>query len=185
MKKYKEVIIGASIGLTVLSVAWYLTFKSVTKALEGKVWDSVSDDRINGLHPSIRDRVRSFINDAASQGVFLRVTSGKRSWIEQQVLYNQGRTTPGDIVTNAEPGESTHNYGLGFDVVEMINGQPQWNGRWDKIGVIGKKHGFDWGGDWISIDDKPHFSDTFGYSIASLRTKYLNGQFENGHIALA
>ena len=185
MNSTKQIITGASIGLVLLGSIWWITAKKVSGLLEQKVWDSVSDERINELHPSIRNRVRAFINDAAKQSIFLRVTSGYRSWVEQGVLYNQGRTTPGNVVTNAEPGESTHNYGLAFDLVEMINGQPQWNGRWSEIAAIGKSHGFKWGGDWISIDDKPHFYDDFGNSIAQLQSKYNNGQFDNGFIAVA
>ena len=186
MTKNKKIIIGVSVGFGLIGLAWFLVAKKVNLALNQKVWDDVSDERIKTLHPSIRERVVAFINDAAREGIFLRLTSANRDWEEQARLYAQGRTTPGPIVTNAEPGESTHNYGLGFDVVPMVNGQPVWNSdQWDRIGAIGKSHSFTWGGDWNSFSDRPHFQDTFGNSIASLRTMYLNGQVNNGYLNVA
>lgn len=187
MKQQHKIILLSSIGLAAGIGLGFLLLKkdSVIAAIESAVWDYRTENKIKQLHPSIRNRVRAFINEAAAQGIMLRVTSGYRSWEEQQSLYNQGRTTPGDIVTNALPGSSFHNYGLGFDVVEMINGQPQWNGQWTKISKIGKSYGFQWGGDWNSIDDKPHFHDSFGNSIASLKSKYNNGQLTNGYLNVA
>lgn len=78
----------------------------------------------------------------------------------QQAIYEQGRTAPGKVVTNAKPGDSFHNYGLAFDVVpRAYKSQPDWNPSgeaWGKIGVIGKRLGLVWGGDWTK-PDKPHF----------------------------
>ncbi|WP_439648439.1 M15 family metallopeptidase [Aquimarina aggregata] len=66
-------------------------------------------------------------------GIRLQVTSAFRSWKEQAQLYNQGRSSPGQIVTHAKAGESYHNYGLAFDVVEIRSGRPIWkNPNWQK-----------------------------------------------------
>ena len=42
------------------------------------------------------------------------VTQGLRTMVEQEALYAQGRTAPGAIVTNAQPGQSPHNPGGGL-----------------------------------------------------------------------
>lgn len=44
------------------------------------------------------------------------VTEGYRSGARQDQLYAQGRTRPGEIVTNAKAGQSAHNYGLAVDI---------------------------------------------------------------------
>lgn len=79
---------------------------------------------------------------------------------QQQVLYSQGRTSPGNVVTHAAPGDSYHNYGLAFDVVPTAyKSLPNWNPSgefWQRIGTIGKGLGLTWGGDFTS-PDKPHF----------------------------
>lgn len=128
------------------------------------VWDKVTADRIDTLHPVIREDVKRGINEATKQGLNLRITSGLRTFAEQHQLYQQGRTTGGSIVTNAAPGQSYHNYGLAFDVVPIVNGQAVWNNDkyWQQAAQIFKKLGFEWGGDFKSIKDKPHFQKSFG-----------------------
>nr|WP_295770097.1 M15 family metallopeptidase [Rhodoferax sp.] len=39
-----------------------------------------------------------------------------RSCAEQDALYAQGRTAPGNKVTNAKSGDSNHNFGIAFDI---------------------------------------------------------------------
>ena len=124
---------------------------------------------VQSLHPALQARVRAFLLAAEDRGIFLRVTSAYRSYAEQARLYAQGRTAPGQIVTNAQPGESYHNFGLAFDVVEIRSGQALWqNPRWREIGELGKSYGFAWGGDW-KFKDLPHFQDGLGRSLAEWR----------------
>jgi len=42
---------------------------------------------------------------------------------EQAMLYAQGRSRPGKILTQAKPGQSYHNYGLAFDWVPLKTGK--------------------------------------------------------------
>lgn len=113
---------------------------------------------INTLHPRIRPMARGFLAAAKLEGIDLKITFGMRTFAEQQALYDQGRTTPGKVVTKAKPGQSFHNYGLAIDVVPIVNGKADWNSKlWSKIGEIGKACGFAWGGDWKSFKDLPHF----------------------------
>lgn len=147
--------------------------------------DEINNFRIQTLHPSIRSKVQDFIAAAAAKGINLRITSGYRTYAEQQALYNQGRTTPGAIVTKAKPGESLHNFGLAIDVVPIVNGKADWNYDWQKIADIAKPLGFEWGGDWTSFKDKPHFQMLFDNTLASLRSKYDAGDVSNGYVNLA
>lgn len=136
---------------------------------EHAVWDPITSQRIATLHPFIRSRVADFINEADRLGIKLRITSAYRSFAEQDALFAQGRTQPGSIVTNARGGESIHNFGLAFDVVPMVHGQPDWNCDWPFIGALGKSYGFAWGGDWQTFPDRPHFELDVGMSLAELR----------------
>ena len=82
---------------------------------------------------------------------------------EQQKIYDQGRSAPVDIVTNAQPGDSYHNWALAFDVVpRAYKSLPNWNPSgpyWKTLGAIGRSLGLEWGGDW-SKPDLPHFQLT-------------------------
>jgi peptidoglycan L-alanyl-D-glutamate endopeptidase CwlK len=51
------------------------------------------------------------------------LTSGYRSKKEQNELYAQGRSKPGQVVTNAKAGQSYHNYGLAVDFVIIHKNQ--------------------------------------------------------------
>jgi hypothetical protein len=92
-----------------------------------KTWDyPTTDRRIATLHPKLRAKTFDFIKACEAVGIFLRVTSGFRSYEEQNEIYAKGRTVPnnagklpGTVVSNARGGQSVHNFGLAFDVVEM------------------------------------------------------------------
>jgi hypothetical protein len=54
--------------------------------------------------------------EAAEHGLRAKIIQGYRSFEQQAAKYAQGRTAPGDRVTNARPGYSWHNYGLAIDI---------------------------------------------------------------------
>ena len=129
------------IGITTLFLLFLKRQKIKSLAMETinylkeKTWDWRTDGRIEKLHPSIRSKVKEFIIKAEQElGINLRVSSGFRSHSEQNKLYASGRTESGKIVTHAKAGESYHNYGLAFDVVEIKNGKAIWNNpNWIEI----------------------------------------------------
>ncbi len=130
--------------------------------------DNISIQRITTLHPLVRDTFTKFIDAAESElNITLRVTHALRTIAEQNALYAQGRTTAGKIVTNAKGGQSFHNYGLAIDVVEMINGKPNWEFDFAKLKPIADRFGIVWGGTFKSIIDRPHFEISFGYKKAT------------------
>jgi len=114
--------------------------------------DSRSEGNIATLHPKVRPIARQFIIDAAMQGITAKITSGTRTYAEQDALFAKGG------VTKARGGYSNHNFGIAFDVTVFKNGQPKYEGpEYKTLGGIGKKLGLSWGGDWHSFVDEPHF----------------------------
>ncbi|WP_379966992.1 M15 family metallopeptidase [Epilithonimonas sp. UC225_85] len=133
--------------------------------------DNITQTRIEKLHPLIRDEVQKIITecDSALTGrAKIRITQGLRTFEEQVQLYAIGRTKPGKKVTNAKPGQSIHNYGLAVDICLIIDGKTaSWDTAkdWDNDQIadwyecvkIFAKHGWDWGGNWKTFKDLPHF----------------------------
>lgn len=126
-----------------------------------------------GIHPVVKESAVEVIRRAYKEGIYVQFSSGYRSNEEQQRLYNQGRTTPGNVVTNARPGESLHNYGLAIDyfLVSADGKQSLWsvNNNWRRVAAIGKSLGFEWGGDWRGFVDYPHLQMTGGLSLSQLQ----------------
>jgi hypothetical protein len=132
-------------------------------------WDEITNQRISELHPKLRSTAARFINRAESElGINLRIAQGFRTMAEQDALFAQGRTIAGNIVTNVSGCYSYHNYGLAFDVVGMSNGAINYNLNWTSIGNLGVSMGLEWGGNFSSFIDRPHFQMTFGHSIEEL-----------------
>lgn len=132
------------------------------------------------LNPHVRKMAERLLDDAASAGILLTVTFTMRTTATQAALYAQGRTGPGPVVTNARPGHSFHNFGLALDVVPTeLLALPRWgdtpahqartDALWNQVGTIGKAIGFRWGGDFISMRDRPHFEWSGGLTLADLR----------------
>ena len=133
----------------------------------------------SGINSKVRDLAIELIKLAYHKGIYITITSGYRSNAEQTRLYNQGRTTPGSIVTNAKAGQSIHNYGLAIDYALMNDkGVIHWDINrdlnsnqvrdWFEVAAIGKKLGFQWGGDWKSFRDYPHLDMQRGMSLSNL-----------------
>lgn len=136
-----------------------------------------SERAMGAVHPQVKALTIELIKRAYHEGINIRITAGLRTNAEQQRLYNQGRTTPGNIVTNARPGQSIHNFGLAIDYV-LVNEDDtnvSWavNKEWRRVGAIGKQLGFQWGGDWTSFRDYPHLDLQRGMSLANLRAGRL------------
>lgn len=124
----------------------------------------ISDNKYN-LKPLVHRLADSLVAECGIAGIEITVTGGYRTLADQQDKYNQGRTKPGSVITNAKPGFSFHNYGVAFDIAFLKNGKTNYSGDWEKVGKIGKKLGLEWGGSWSSFVDKPHFQYTAGYAI--------------------
>ena len=69
-----------------------------------------------------RKKMAALAERLAARGMDALITDGFRTFQEQDKLFAQGRTEPGDIVTNARGGESNHNYGMAVDLYPVIGG---------------------------------------------------------------
>jgi len=141
-----------------------------------------SAPRLEGLHPVVWQAALRLIERSYAAGIPILITQGLRTIEEQNELYAQGRTKPGQIVTNARGGYSYHNFGVAVDFCLLLpdgrnvswdmtrDGNGNGKADWMEVVEIAKSIGFDWGGDWKSFKDYPHFEMTFGLSLADYRT---------------
>ncbi|MDR1160783.1 MAG: M15 family metallopeptidase [Tannerellaceae bacterium] len=125
-------------------------------------------DNLKGIHPSLVQVMTEAIKNTP---VDFTITSGVRTDEEQQKLYAQGRTVPGDIVTYADGiiNKSNHQpkpdgYGYAVDAYPYINGTVQVNNvsamktiaahirkTAERLGIT-----VEWGGNW-KMRDYPHY----------------------------
>lgn len=159
---------------------------------EGKKADSRSEGIIMTLLPRVRPFARALIEKAANQGIIIKVTSGTRSFAEQDDLFAQGRTKPGKKVTNARGGFSNHNFGIAFDVTIFTGSSDPEKAKtpvfespiYKAVGALGTELGLEWGGNWKTIVDEPHFQLRPGWAanlsekdmLADLRDRKNSGQ---------
>ena len=120
--------------------------------------DPRSEKYIATLLPDVQPIARALVQKAAQGGIRIKVISGLRTYAEQDALYAQGRTQPGPIVTNARGGYSNHNFGIAFDV-GVFEGAKYLgeSAKYKAVGVLGMDLGLEWGGNWKTIVDQPHF----------------------------
>jgi peptidoglycan LD-endopeptidase CwlK len=131
----------------------------------GKTADSRSEGVIATLHPRVRPFARALIEKAAGQGIIIKVISGMRTFAEQDALFAKGRTKPGPIVTKVRGGFSNHNFGVAFDIGLFTGSTDPEKAKtyvssspvYKAIGALGTDLGLEWGGNWTSFVDEPHF----------------------------
>ena len=132
----------------------------------------INSRSLDDLLPPVRQRVDSFLRLCKDNGIDILITNTYRDKESQDQLYAQGRTKPGQIVTNATGGDSFHNWRCAVDVVPLLNGKPVWdsaNPIWKKVGQLGKQAGLDWAGEWKSFKETAHFQYTGGLNLAQLK----------------
>mgnify|MGYP003104493011 CR=1 FL=1 len=133
-------------------------------------------------HPQLQEKANKLVVECKKQGLIVKLGECFRSVAEQDALYVQGRTTQGSIVTYAKGSSysSMHQWGVAFDVIRN-DGKGAYNdsdGWFTKVGKIGKALGLEWGGDWTSPVDKPHFQLKHWGSTPN-KLKQLYGNVEN------
>lgn len=127
--------------------------------------------RIEDLDPIVQPLAKQLVGVKFGEWESF-ITCTYRTIEEQNVLYAQGRTRPGAIVTNAKGGDSIHNYRCAFDIAfKNVKGQVSYNPTlFTQLAPIGRKIGLEWGGDWITFPDKPHFQYTQGLTLADFKS---------------
>ncbi len=115
---------------------------------------------IETLDPKMQPLISQLLMGAEiATGVTWVITSGRRTMKEQESLYAQGRTKKGNIVTNAKPGQSAHNFGMAADLAPLKDGKIWWNAPdsiWKQMADIAKQIGLVSGYYFKSIHDAPH-----------------------------
>ena len=120
--------------------------------------DDRSEKILATLLPEVQPYARALVTKAAQHGITIKILSGLRTYEEQNELFAQGRTKPGRTVTNARAGFSNHNFGIAFDIgifegTKYLDESPTYKA----IGILGMDLGLEWGGNWKTIVDQPHF----------------------------
>lgn len=144
--------------------------------------DAHSEARLADLHPVLAAKFHTMAEMLQQEGIELHIVQGFRTWAQQHALYLQGRAELTDVnacrlncglpaitldqnhrVTDADAGESWHNYGLAGDCAPFSNGFPIWDEKhpaWTRIISVGESLGLRSG---ISWHDMPHFELTGKY----------------------
>lgn len=132
---------------------------------------------INRCHPRLIELSQKLISACKGQGLIIGIGESFRTKEEQDALYAKGRTAPGSVVTNAKGSSysSHHQWGTAFDIYRN-DGKGVYtdgDGFFKKVGKIGKSIGLEWGGDWKSPVDKPHFQlPDWGSTTTKLKKMY-------------
>jgi len=136
----------------------------------------VNSRNIDDLHPAVARGCNEFIRRMNQSGFSnVGISATYRDTVHQNWLFAQGRTRPGNIVTNAAGGQSIHNFRLAFDFFrnipgEAFNDSTQEERRfWDTAGKIWTEMGGVWGGSWSRFVDRPHCEYTGGLSLRELQ----------------
>lgn len=177
------------------------TWRAIYKTITGKEWqdaitvplspdkeyfgigtlttvDARSEGNIKTLLPPVREYARALVHSARAQGIVIKVISGTRTYEEQDAIFAQGRTKEGKIVTKARGGFSNHNFGVAFDIgIFKGDAYLEESPLYKVVGALGRKLGLEWGGDWQSIVDEPHFQfNPKGRSTAEMRELVAAGK---------
>lgn len=136
---------------------------------------------IEDLEPETKSMAIAHQLSCAAQGIFIVFTQTYRTPQEQQAIYDQGRRTPGPVVSHAPPGYSWHEFRRAYDVaIKSWAGDKTpgnwYDGPWELVGQLGEKEGLEWGGRW-KHPDIPHFQHTQGKTLAQMRLLRDQGNF--------
>jgi len=104
----------------------------------------------------------------AATGLNLRTRpkGGRRTCAQQNAIYAQGRTEPGDVVTHASGCLSWHVLGRALDLDPVdASGRLQPGSAYAWAGSIWKALGGKWGGDFPGFPDIGHFEYHPGLTI--------------------
>lgn len=144
------------------------------------VLSEASIEKMKGVHPKLIDLMKKAISDSPYD---FKIVQGLRTAEYQNSLYQQGRTSPGKIVTKLDGYNRKSNHqakadGYGHAVDIAVCGQYDENGNYVKcttdaemfdnkklveisrhVKVVAKEMGLDivWGGDWKTLYDTPHY----------------------------
>ncbi len=140
--------------------------------------DPRSERNIRTLHPKAQEAARNFLKRLQSAGIEARIISGTRSYAEQDALYRQGRfRDKRPRVTNAKGGQSNHNFGIAWDIGIFRGGAylPE-SPDYERAAQVGVNDQLEWGGNWASIKDRPHYQLKTTLPLNEVRRRFEAGE---------
>lgn len=148
-------------------------FSSSTYVPESAELNAIGDPtrKLNYIHPILARKARDVMGLALKEGYKLVVTQGLRTFDEQHKLFLQRPK-----VTNADAGESYHNYGVAVDLAFVVDGKLSWEERlYKNIGRWANQIGLTWGGNWKFVD-YPHVQLANMPSVRKMKVTYLDNK---------
>lgn len=103
-------------------------------------------------HPDLQKKAAELVEKCKQQGLIIKITDCLRDEAEQADCVRRG-------TSSLSYPHSHHNWGTAFDFCRN-DGKGAYNdndGFFTKVGKIGQSIGLEWGGNWYSPVDKPHF----------------------------
>lgn len=152
-------------------------FAETAKALG--TFDQRTEANIATLLPKAQVMARKFMAAATAMPFQVKILSGTRSYAEQDALFAKRPK-----VTKARGGQSNHNFGIAWDVGVFVNGhyytgatKAEEQAYIDLAkAVLPKVAGVDWGGNWRTIVDRPHYELSTGKTVAQCRALLESGK---------
>lgn len=119
---------------------------------------------ISELTPAAQMACKAFLAGCERRGLAVKITETYRSQQRQNELYEQGRTTPGRVVTWTK--NSRHTSRRAWDVVKLTAGGADYGdaGFFAACGAVARSLGITWGGDW-KTPDRAHFEIAKGWKM--------------------
>lgn len=125
------------------------------------------------VHPEFAEKLERLTALCEKENLIIEFSGGYRSIAEQNELYAQGRTAPGQKVTNAKGGYSQHNFGIAADFFKNVKGHAYDDDAFfARVGKLAQSVGLGWGGTW-EHPDRPHlYLPDWGSTPTPIRNKY-------------
>lgn len=119
-----------------------------------------SKSKLKGVHPDLVRVVNRCAKDWKDKQFTFGITCGVRTLEEQKVLVKKGASKT--LKSRHIPAKNGYSHAI--DVVAFIDGKVRWDWPlYDKISKAMKaaakaeKVPIEWGGDWVSFKDGPHY----------------------------
>ena len=156
-------------------------FEEKSKQIKEEIasFDSRTEAHIRTLLLKAQREARVFMKKVLDAGINAKIISGTRTYAEQNNLFRQGRFgNPGPVVTKARGGRSNHNFGIAWDIgiFTTTGGFITLDKAYDKPAEVGLSETLEWGGNWRSFVDKPHYQLKVGEKITIVRAHFEAGE---------
>jgi len=119
-----------------------------------------SKSKLKGVHPDLVRVVDRCAKDWKDKQFTFGLTCGVRSLEEQKVLVKKGASK----TLKSRHIPAPNGYSHAVDVVAFIDGKVRWDwplydkiAKAMKVAAKAEKIPIEWGGDWVSFKDGPHF----------------------------